>query len=294
MAEIWRSVLVLAAYKEFMASSKVMLVVFHMCCSEPLTTKSPYRSSTRAGCLTPSPWQWRLSVSTPRRLRQAPDSRAPPRSSCLRDARTGFPIEFCNIHVIALHSLQKIWRGSLVNVRLTKCAELVTALGLNCGVPVAPHQGNKRGQSSSGSSYPITKRQPQEHVSPTATKLRLVSAVWLALAADSNLVPRRSYVRGNIRSNALLILHFRYQLDNWCPRRSYIASPACLHVKIVSHRSPVWPWLLVPIMQQSSRTLIWICTVQRIIVSFILLPAWSRLLEKNVHYFMDLSLCVNY
>ena len=98
---------------------------------------------------------------------------------------------------IALHSLQK--RSSLVNVRLTKCAELVTALGLSCGVPVAPHQGNKRGQSSSGSSYPITKRQPQEHVTPTATKLRLVSAVWLALASDSNLELRRSYVRGNPR-----------------------------------------------------------------------------------------------
>ena len=40
MAEIWRSVLVLTAYKEFMASSKVILFVLHLC-SEPLTTKSP-------------------------------------------------------------------------------------------------------------------------------------------------------------------------------------------------------------------------------------------------------------
>merc|ERR1712117_860225 len=48
---------------------------------------------------------------------------------------------------------------------------------------VAPHQGNKRRQSSSGSSYPITKRQPQEHVSPTATKLRISPAPMLMVVA---------------------------------------------------------------------------------------------------------------
>lgn len=102
MAEIWRSVLVLAAYKEFMASSK---------------SRMSYAVA--------------LTVTS-----------------------------------VRLHSP-------------------TTAAGsrLSCTAKEFVPQGNKRGQSSSGSSYPITKRQPQEHVSPTATKLRISPAPMLMVVA---------------------------------------------------------------------------------------------------------------
>jgi len=101
MAEIWRSVLVLAAYKEFMASSKS-----RMSYAVALTVTSvPLHSPTSAA-----------------------DSR------------------------------------------------------LSCTAKEFVPQGNKRGQSS-GSNYPITKRQPQGHVSPTATKLRMSPASMLMVVA---------------------------------------------------------------------------------------------------------------
>jgi len=103
MAEIWRSVVVLAAYKEFMASSKSRM--------------SYAVAMTVTSVRLPSP-----STAT--------DSR------------------------------------------------------LSCTAKEFVPQGNKRGQRhSSEMSYPITKRQPQEHISPTSTKLRMSPAPMMMVVA---------------------------------------------------------------------------------------------------------------